>query len=197
MADLCPNCGAPVAEGSTRCRVCGARLLVDERRTAVARQAAYPFGQVPSALAAAPADAAHHAIRTRNFWKFLLLSLISFGLGGLYWFYTFTDEVHALSQQKSTPHFPVVLLLTFLTFGLYSFYYVYRMTEALDHAMDQRHMNGLRFPPLLAVILCALPILLISIPLLKLCGFLFVQYILIHMFNRIVKEDEWLDGISL
>ena len=197
MADLCPNCGAPVAEGSTRCRVCGARLLVDERRTAVARQAAYPFGQVPSSLSAGQPAAVHGPFRTRNFWKFLALSIISFGLGGLYWYYTFTDEVHALSQQKSTPRFPVVLLFTLLSFGLYSLYYVYRITGSLDHAMDQRHMNGRRFPPLLAAVLCVLPFFLISVPVLKLCGFLFVQYILIRMFNRIVKEDEWLDGISL
>lgn len=75
----------------------------------------------------------------------ILLSIVTFGIYGIYWFITMTDEVVHLSKGKVyNTSGGVAFLLTLVTCGIYGFYWAYQMgksmyvvsKEKFDYASD-------------------------------------------------------------
>ncbi len=77
-------------------------------------------------------------IRYRSIAACLVLSIITCGLYGIFWFITLTDDSNAVSGQPGTSGV-AALLLTLVTCGLYYFYWCWRLGEKLDCA---REYNG-------------------------------------------------------
>ena len=82
-------------------------------------------------------------IERYSFWKIILLSLITFGIYGIYKNYKWTKDVNTLCQGvgNDSLNYIVVLLLSIITFGIYGIVWIYLQTERLKETGD---INGVQ-----------------------------------------------------
>ncbi len=71
----------------------------------------------------------------------VILSIITCGLYGIYWFIVMTDDVNRLSG-RARPSGGTAFLLTLVTCGIYGIYWAYQMGEAIYAAKAQRGYVG-------------------------------------------------------
>lgn len=76
-------------------------------------------------------------IKERNIAVCIILSLVTCGIYGLYWFVCLTDETNAAANVQETSG-GLALLLTIITCGIYGLYWAYKCGEKLDMAKEQR-----------------------------------------------------------
>ena len=76
-------------------------------------------------------------IKERNIVVCILLSLLTCGIYGIYWFITLTDDA---SRANSDPNFTGVkaLLFTIITCGIYGIYWNYKIGKEMYEA-NQKH----------------------------------------------------------
>ncbi len=113
----------------------------------------------------------------RNIAVSIILSLVTFGIYGLYWQMKMTDETHELSDRQTTASGGLVVLYTICTFGIYFFYWIYKMFEEINQAKDSRDMQYDENAPIFFLVL-------------SLLGFGFVPVILLQSsINDIIEND--------
>ena len=116
-------------------------------------------------------------LEKRNIIVAVILSIITFGLYGLYWQIKITDEAHELSESETTASGGMAVLFTICTFGLYFFYWVYKITKELNDAKAIREMDYDESAPTFYLIL-------------TLVGFGIVSIILMQLsINDIIEEE--------
>lgn len=76
-------------------------------------------------------------IKERNIAVCIILSIITCGIYGLYWFVCLTDETNAAAGVDGTSGV-LALVLTIVTCGIYGFYWAYKCGEKIDMANQQR-----------------------------------------------------------
>ena len=69
-------------------------------------------------------------IKERNVVTAILLSLVTCGLYGIYWFVSITDDMKTASGDETLPSGVTAFLLTLVTCGIYGFYWIYKMAKA-------------------------------------------------------------------
>jgi len=76
-------------------------------------------------------------IKERNIVTCILLSIVTCGIYGLYWFFTLTDDV---SRANDNPEFTGVkaFVLTLVTCGIYSIYWNYKIGKEMYEANQKR-----------------------------------------------------------
>lgn len=62
----------------------------------------------------------------------IILSLITCGIYGIYWFIVLTDDVNTVAQDHQAPSGVVCFLLSLVTCGIYGLYWNYKQGEKLD-----------------------------------------------------------------
>ena len=62
----------------------------------------------------------------------ILLSIVTCGIYGIYWFVKLNDELNAAAGKQNAPSGGVAFLLTLVTCGIYGFYWAYKMGENVD-----------------------------------------------------------------
>lgn len=67
----------------------------------------------------------------------IILTLITFGIYGVYWFIKLTDETNALAPNNATTSGGKAFLLTIVTLGIYGIYWNYKLGAKVDE------MNGI------------------------------------------------------
>lgn len=74
-------------------------------------------------------------IQYRSFWKYLLLSIITCGIYGIYFLYGYVKDLNKVCEGdgKESKNYIVVLLLSMITCGIYGFYWWYVQGERLYH----------------------------------------------------------------
>ncbi|MFV0517056.1 MAG: DUF4234 domain-containing protein [Aminipila sp.] len=75
-------------------------------------------------------------VKERNVVICILLSIITFGIYGLYWFVCLTDEALGLSQEKGACGI-LALIFDLITFGLYGWYWAYKMGDRVYIAKEK------------------------------------------------------------
>ncbi|MBR4618990.1 MAG: DUF4234 domain-containing protein [Bacilli bacterium] len=78
-------------------------------------------------------------IQERNIAVAIILSIVTCGIYGIYWFVMLTNEANAYSEDNTTSG-GVAFLLTLVTCGIYGYYWAYKMGEKLKIAQGK---NGL------------------------------------------------------
>lgn len=76
-------------------------------------------------------------IKQRNIALCIILSIVTCGIYGLYWFVCLTDDMNAAVEEQGTTGV-VALLLTIVTCGIYGIYWAYKMGEKVD-ALKAKH----------------------------------------------------------
>ena len=121
----CPNCGKQVAEEAVICVGCGISLKKEEKKK---------NGCVVDPTVA-------KTIKTRNIATSIILSIITCGIYGIYWFVSLTNEVNKLSDTKDTGG-GTCFLLNVVTCGIYCIYWGYRMGIKRDKMMNEENSNS-------------------------------------------------------
>ena len=74
-------------------------------------------------------------IQQRNIALCIVLSIITCGLYGIYWFICLTNDTNEVSNSNGTSG-GMALLFTIITCGIYSFYWAYKQGEKIDTAKN-------------------------------------------------------------
>lgn len=81
-------------------------------------------------------------IQKRNIALYCILTLVTCGFFGLYWFCTLNDDTNTVSGHPEAMTGIVAILLTLLTCGIYGFIWMYNMGERIDEAKARRGQPG-------------------------------------------------------
>ena len=76
----------------------------------------------------------------RNIAVALILTIVTCGIYGIYWFIALSDDVKEYSGDNEMMSGGVAFLLTLLTCGLFGIYWFYKLGEAMKKAQEA---NGL------------------------------------------------------
>ena len=122
----CPKCGAAVQSGVKFCSACGARIEGEPVRSDT-----YVYEQ-PIRFEC--------GIEQRDIAEMLILTIVTFGIYGIYWFIKLVDEVNRASNDQNAFSGGITWLLSFLTCGIYGIYWYYQAGKKMTYAKQVRHM---------------------------------------------------------
>lgn len=80
-------------------------------------------------------------IKERNIVVCILLSIVTCGLYGIYWFICLTDEANAAAGEQGTSGV-MAFIFSLITCGIYMLYWMYKQGERIDNAKTKRGMAG-------------------------------------------------------
>ncbi len=117
MAKRCPKCATELPDEANVCSSCGASLNANPT----------PINNVGGGAG---------LIQKREIALAIILSIVTCGIYGLYWFVCMTNDANKVSGEDS-PSGGVALLLSIVTCGLYSIYWCYKMGKKLATAQEK------------------------------------------------------------
>lgn len=106
MAKFCTNCGKELKEEAVFCEYCGSKVNDSINLTN------------------------RPMISKRDVAMAIILSIITCGLYGIYWFIVMTDESNNVSDEKTSSG-GLAFLYTLVTCGIYRLYWNYKMGQKL------------------------------------------------------------------
>ena len=83
-------------------------------------------------------------IKERNIAVSIVLSIITCGIYGIYWFVVLTNETNEAAGVQGTSG-GVAFLLTLITCGIYGIYWAYKQGEKLDQATGKSSSNSILY----------------------------------------------------
>lgn len=119
MARNCPNCGNQVNDNESFCSYCGTSFN-DANNNANTNNT--QGGQGGRGL-----------IQKREVWMVVLLSIVTCGIYGIYWFIMATEDANNISGDHKTSG-GMAFLLTIVTCGIYGIYWYWKMGQKLYQA---------------------------------------------------------------
>jgi hypothetical protein len=72
----------------------------------------------------------------------IILTIITCGIYGIYWFIVLTDETKEASGDSDLASGGMALILTIITCGIYSFYWAYKMGKLLKIANEKHNIQS-------------------------------------------------------
>ncbi len=76
-------------------------------------------------------------VREKNIVLCIILSLVTCGIYGIYWFVTLTDDTNTIAGEPGTSGI-MAFVLTIVTFGIYGLYWAFKCGEKIDKAHQNR-----------------------------------------------------------
>ncbi len=76
-------------------------------------------------------------IQNRSIGLCIVLSIVTCGIYGIYWFFKLHDETN-IAANETTPTAGIAFLLNLVTCGIYGIYWAYKQGEKLDKAYTDR-----------------------------------------------------------
>lgn len=76
----------------------------------------------------------------------ILLSIITCGIYGIYWFIVITNEVNQVTGNQNDTSGGVCFLLSLITCNIYGIYWAYKMGDKLDNARAKNGVAPGSFP---------------------------------------------------
>lgn len=77
-------------------------------------------------------------MKKRNIATCIILSIVTFGIYGIYWFVQINNDINELANPPKRTGGGVAFLLTIITLNIYGIYWAYKMGGLLDSAQSQR-----------------------------------------------------------
>lgn len=137
----CPNCGAPIEPNGNFCNACGTQISQEENKNNAEGASSYnntPFF-TPETTASAPAKPVK--IKSRNIATCIILSIVTCGIYGIYWFISMVNDINEVSENNG-PSGGVVFLLSLVTCSIYLWYWMYKAGANINAAQKMRGMDG-------------------------------------------------------
>ena len=126
-ASICVRCGVAVGKGNAYCGNCG--NSVD------------PDAVVCVKCGAALKRIVPQNVEKRELVKAIILSLVTCGIYGIYWFVKLTNDMNEMTGRKNDTSGGVSYLLSLITCGIYGFYWAYKMGEKADELSGKESSN--------------------------------------------------------
>lgn len=126
----CENCGAEAAESASFCSNCGADLKKKQ-----------PYGEPVTGTILS--EEAIKNIQPRSIVVSIILSIVTCGLYGIYWFIVLTDEVNRLTKNEDDLSGGLAFVLTLVTCGIYGFFWAYKMGQKADAISGTNNSSAL------------------------------------------------------
>ena len=79
-------------------------------------------------------------IQRREIALAIVLSLVTCGIYGIYWFIKITDDAKLAADDTNFQSGGVAFLLTLVTFGIYGIYWAYKMGELMKTAQQKHNL---------------------------------------------------------
>ncbi len=127
----CTNCGRKIKDGERYCPYCGTKTFNE-----------YEFNQ----------QRVDYAISRRSIPMCIILSIVTFGIYGLYWLYSLANDINTLTHQEQPSGFKV-LVLTIITLGFYELYWLYKAGERINEFQLERGIISDNYRSLVYLIL--------------------------------------------
>ena len=156
---FCKNCGTQIDDGLKFCPACGQAVEdasaaftdgFDNSQTYNA-QPDQQFAQQPPMQTydpnqqyggqpnyGAPVGGGNYGIPERNIVTCILLSIVTCGIYGLYWFYCLTEDTNKISGEPNPTSGGMAILLTIVTCGIYGWFWMYKRGEIIDRYRAMR-----------------------------------------------------------
>ncbi|MBQ6103637.1 MAG: DUF4234 domain-containing protein [Kiritimatiellae bacterium] len=81
-------------------------------------------------------------MQKRNIVLYIVLSFVTCGLFGFYWFYVLNEDTNKVSGHPEALNGALVILLTLVTCGIYALVWMYNMGSRIDEAKAKRGQPG-------------------------------------------------------
>lgn len=81
-------------------------------------------------------------MQQRNIAVCIILSIVTCGIYGIYWFIVMTDDTNRISGQMNATSGGMAFLFVILTCGIYAIYWYYKMGENIDMAKRNRGLQS-------------------------------------------------------
>ena len=115
-------------------------------------------------------------MKERNIATSIILTIITCGIYGIYWFVVLTDETKIAAKDEKLASGGLAFLFSIITCGIYGIYWAYKMGELTSKAQSDRNLPAKNNAVLYLV--------------LQLLGFGIVNYALIQSdLNQMIIED--------
>lgn len=118
MSKFCQKCGTELKDDAKFCNACGASTEIS--------------GNTSATGTSTPVYVTKREILTA-----ILLSLVTCGIYGIFWFITMTDDANQVSGE-ATPSGAMAFLYSLITCGIYSFFWSYKMGQKM-YAAGKKH----------------------------------------------------------
>ena len=79
-------------------------------------------------------------VQRRDIAVAIILSLVTCGIYGIYWFIVMTDDVKTASSDTQVASGGLAFLFTILTCGIYQVYWGYKMGELMKTAQEAKKL---------------------------------------------------------
>ena len=81
-------------------------------------------------------------MKNRNIALCIILTIVTCGIYGIYWFITMTNEMNELVPDDYQTSGGMAFLLSLVTCGLYTIYWAYKMGLKVNKAQDNPSANN-------------------------------------------------------
>lgn len=122
----CPKCGNELTEGVKFCAKCGSEVNnTGDVNDSVNQNAYQNVNQTYSGSA---------LTSRREIALAIILSFVTCGIYGIYWFIVMTDDINRVSGDENGTSGGMAFLFSLLTCGIYTFYWNYKMGKQIYEA---------------------------------------------------------------
>ena len=75
----------------------------------------------------------------------IILTLVTFGIYGIYWFVKLTNETNRLAPEEATMSGGLAFLVTICTLGIYGLYWAYKLGRKIDVISGSQRNTGVLY----------------------------------------------------
>lgn len=154
----CNICGTQVNDGASFCPSCGARLANEQNNfnqnsynegqqfnqntyNSDQQSGQYTYGQNMQFNQNGYNSGGFQPgtpIQERNIVMCIILSIVTCGIYGIFWYISLVDDVNAASGEPNLTSGGMVFLLGLITCNIYTFYWMYKAGELINTAKYKR-----------------------------------------------------------
>ena len=135
--DVCLKCGVQKGKGNGFCANCG---------NAVAAEASFCVHCGASLKEKETAQESHantDGIQERSIAVAVILSIVTCGIYGIYWFVCLTNEMNKASGRENDTNGGIAFLLNLVTCGIYGYIWAYKLGEKRDIVANEKGSSSI------------------------------------------------------
>lgn len=135
---VCLNCGVAKGNGKKFCPNCGREILAEEAVICVGCGVSLRTEESVNVDAEVAAK-----IQPRDLVKAIILTVVTCGIYGIFWFVSLTNELNMLCKENGDKSGGTCFLLSLVTCGIYSLIWAYKYGNKKDKITGRNDNSGL------------------------------------------------------